>query len=64
MEYCSRHEAQRTLLPEAGKDDTLQFRDFHQQLRVAYVIYCNLEAFARRGGNDIDWHILLFPWFF
>jgi hypothetical protein len=47
MEYCSRHEAQRTVLPEAGKDDTLQFRDFHKQLRVPYVIYCDLEAFTR-----------------
>ena len=47
MEYCSRHEAQRTVLPKAGKDDTLQFRDFHKQLRVPYVIYCDLEAFAR-----------------
>ena len=47
MEYCSRHEAQRTVLPEAGKDDALQFRDFHKQLRVLYVIYCDLEAFAR-----------------
>ena len=47
MEYCSRHEAQQTVLPEAGKDDTLQFRDFHTQFRVPYVIYCDLEAFSR-----------------
>jgi hypothetical protein len=47
MEYCLRHEAQRTVLPEAGKDDTLQFRDFHTQLRVPYVIYCDIEAFSR-----------------
>ena len=47
MEHCSRYEAQRTVLPEAGKDDTLQFRDFHKQLRVPYVIYCDLEAFTR-----------------
>ena len=42
--YCSIHGPQKVELPMAGKNDTLEFSDFEEQLRVPLVIYADFET--------------------
>jgi len=47
--YCSRHDAQHVVFPTKGTgEDIIEFDDFSKQMRVPFVIYCDLEAFARQ----------------
>ncbi|KAK3107908.1 hypothetical protein FSP39_024918 [Pinctada imbricata] len=48
LRFCSTLEAQCVTLPEKGYDDFLQFKDFHKQMRVPFVIYADFEAFAQK----------------
>ncbi|KAK3105316.1 hypothetical protein FSP39_022337 [Pinctada imbricata] len=48
LRYCSTHEAQCITMPEEGNDDILQFKDFHKQMRVPFVIYADFETFAKK----------------
>jgi hypothetical protein len=44
VQYCSIHGAQKIEIPEKGKNDILEFRDYEKTLKVPFVIYADFET--------------------
>lgn len=44
--YCERFDFQKVEYPKEGKDDILQFKDYHKAMKVPFVIYADFEALA------------------
>ncbi|KAK3107369.1 hypothetical protein FSP39_012926 [Pinctada imbricata] len=46
--YCNQFNFQRVVFPKEGRNDVLEFQSFHKQLRVPFVIYCDLETLVEK----------------
>ena len=42
--YCSTNEPQKVTLPDSGKNDMLEYKEFDKQLKVPFVIYADFET--------------------
>lgn len=46
--YCDRFDFQKVEFPIEGKNDVLEFKDFHKQMRISFVIYADFESITRK----------------
>ena len=42
--YCSTNQPQKIILPEKGKNDMLEFKDYQKIIRIPFVIYADFET--------------------
>ena len=42
--YCTHFDFQKVEYPQEGKNDTVEFKNFHKQLRIPFVIYADFET--------------------
>ena len=48
IQYCKQFDVQHVKYPEEGKGDILEFSNFHNQLKVPFTIYCDMETVNRK----------------
>lgn len=46
--YCKQFDFQKVEFPIEGKDNILQYKNFHKKLRVPFVIYCDFETLVQK----------------
>lgn len=46
--YCTKFDFQKVTYPEEGKNDILEFKDYHKISRVPFVIYADFECYAKK----------------
>jgi len=46
--YCNKFDFQKVTYPKEGENDILEFKDFHKQMRVPFVIYADFECFTTK----------------
>ena len=51
-EKCFTYGGTRIVMPEEGKDDTLQIKDYCKQLEAPFGIYCDFEALTKKDENS------------
>ena len=44
--------ATKIVMPEKGKNDTLEFKDYSKQLKAPFTIYCDFEAFTKKDEEN------------
>ena len=53
-ERCYTYGATMIVMPEEGKNDTLEFKDYSKQLKAPYGIYCDFEALTTKDENSYN----------
>ena len=52
MDTCFKYGGEKIVMPEEGKNDILEFKDYSKQLEAPFAIYGDFEALIKKDGNS------------